>query len=195
MTRSLTMETNLKRLLIITICIAVVFFAGLSLAERPTKPLISESGSGQTGAALDGVDSTVQLQITGAISGNNSSERTDVGMKLLETLPSHSLRTSTVVTDGILKFDGVLMRDLLDHVGARGKTVTATARNGYEVEIPVKDFKDFDVLLAWSADNERLKTDDKGPFWIIYPRDQHPILQDIRYDYRWVWQLKALRVN
>ena len=37
--------------------------------------------------------------------------------------------------------------------------------------------------------------DDKGPFWIVYPRDQHEVLQDIRYDYRWVWQLDSLQVK
>jgi len=31
--------------------------------------------------------------------------------------------------------------------------------------------------------------------WIIYPRSQHAELRDIRYDYRWVWQLVELRVE
>lgn len=195
MTKNLNTGATLKRLLIIATCVQAVFFAGYSLAERPAKPPSTEVRSEQADTTLDGYVSSALLQITGAISPANPHGRADVDMTLLKTLPLHSLRTSTVVTDGILKFDGVLMRDLLNHIGARGKTVTATALNGYEVDIPIKDFEDFDVLLAWSANGERLKADDKGPFWIIYPRDQHAKLQDIRYDYRWVWQLNALRVN
>ena len=36
---------------------------------------------------------------------------------------------------------------------------------------------------------------DKGPVWIVYPRDNHGVLADIRYDMRWVWQLVALHVQ
>lgn len=135
-----------------------------------------------------------RILIEGAIMHNDGAP-VYVDMTTLKNMPSHSISTSTVVTDGVLKFDGVLMRSVLDHVGAYGTTVTARALNGYVVEIPIQDFKDFDVLLAWGANGARLKSDDKGPFWIVYPRDDHDVLQDIRYDYRWVWQLISLQVN
>jgi hypothetical protein len=44
-------------------------------------------------------------------------------------------------------------------------------------------------------DGQTLSRDDKGPLWIVYPRDDHEALQDIRYDYRWVWQLYQLDVQ
>ena len=195
MTERLTIGADMKRLLIVASWVPVVLFAGVSNAERLAMSANTDPRSVQAAVAPAGPDSPAHLQITGAISPANGSESAHAGMVLLESLPRHSLRTSTVVTDGVLKFDGVLMRDLLNHLGAHGETVTATALNGYAVDIPIQDFENFDVLLAWSADGERLKEDDKGPFWIVYPRDQHSVLQDIRYDYRWVWQLKALRVN
>lgn len=142
----------------------------------------------------NGAPGFASLLINGSISHQDGAP-VSIDMETLKTLPVHSISTSTVVTDGVLTFEGVLMRSVLDHVGAQGQTVTARALNGYEVEIPVKDFTDFDVLLAWSVNGTRLKSDDKGPFWIVYPRDQHEVLQDIRYDYRWVWQLISLQVN
>lgn len=159
----------------------------------------SSFGATAIEAAELGVDSTglvspAVLRIEGKIAGENRGHIL-VDLEFLQTLTHHSIATSTAVTDGVLRFDGVLMRDLLRHVGARGKIVTATALNGYEVKIPVQDFDDFDVLLAWAADGEPLQVNDKGPFWIVYPRDKHKILQDIRYDYRWVWQLRSLRVH
>ena len=71
----------------------------------------------------------------------------------------------------------------VDIAGYRGRQVTPA------------DFERFDVLVATHMDGERLLPSDKGPLWIVYPRDAHTELQDIRYDYRWVWQLVELEVR
>lgn len=110
----------------------------------------------------------------------------------LAAMPEVTIETSTVVTDGVHSFTGVLMRELLEQVGATGETATAMALNGYIVDIPVSDFTDYDVILAYAMDGEAMTRDDKGPLWIVYPRDDHAALQDIRYDYRWAWQLYRL---
>lgn len=113
----------------------------------------------------------------------------------LSKLAHHQVTTTTVVTDGIIRFEGVLLRDLLNSVGATGKVVTALATNGYEIDIPIKDAYQYDVLIAWSANEVLLDPKNKGPLWIIYPRDHFKQLQDIRYDYRWVWQLEHLTIK
>lgn len=105
------------------------------------------------------------------------------------------LETTTAVTDGVRRFDGFLMRDLLQHVGAHGSTVTAGALNDYAIEIAIDEFDRYDILVAHSMDGEPLLPSDKGPLWIVYPRDRHAELQDIRYDYRWVWQLRRLDIR
>lgn len=135
------------------------------------------------------------LRIEGSIAAAGADNHIDLSLDTLQQLAHHEIATSTAVTDGVLVFEGVLMRAVMDHVGAHGDTVTARALNGYEIDIPLRDFTDFDVLLAWSVNGKRLMPDDKGPFWIVYPRDQHEVLQDIRYDYRWVWQLDSLQVK
>ncbi|HMB10471.1 molybdopterin-dependent oxidoreductase [Saliniramus sp.] len=132
------------------------------------------------------------LQITGAVADQAPIALTRAD---LEALPQHVIETHTVVTDGLRRFEGPLMRDLLDHVGAVGDTVVARALNDYEITIPVADFEDYDVVAALTMDGERLSPRDRGPIWIVYPRDDHAELQDIRYDYRWVWQLASLVVK
>ncbi len=116
-------------------------------------------------------------------------------MEMLKALPRLRLETTTVVTDGVRRFDGFLMRDLLDLVGAEGVTVTARALNDYAIDIAIKEFDRFDVVVAYEMDGKALLPSDKGPLWIVYPRDQHTELQDIRYDYRWVWQLRWLDIK
>jgi hypothetical protein len=44
-------------------------------------------------------------------------------------------------------------------------------------------------------DGQYLKIMDKGPIWIVYPRDQYRELQDSLTDKRWVWQLRDLLVQ
>lgn len=135
------------------------------------------------------------LRIEGSIAHTNVGDEAHFDRQMLAALPPRKLATSTVVTDGINRFEGFLMRDLLARVGAEGDTIVATALNDYMVEIPREDFREFDVVVATHMDGEALTPRDKGPLWIVYPRDDHDELQDIRYDYRWVWQLEHLEIQ
>ena len=133
----------------------------------------------------------VLLTLTGAVTDG----RVEMTRADFDTMDWHEFSTSTSVTDGRPEFRGVLMRDILAHAGAEGSSVRATALNDYVVDIPVEDFHRFDVLAALYMDDVPLTPRNKGPVWIVYPRDDHPELQDIRYDYRWVWQLNSLKVK
>lgn len=113
----------------------------------------------------------------------------------IAALPQHEIVTHTTVTDGPQLFSGPLMRDVLKDAGVEAETVLAIALNDYEVEIPTEDFIRFDVIAATSMNGEALTPRDKGPIWIVYPRDDHRELQDIRYDFRWVWQLARLEAR
>ncbi|WP_211217867.1 molybdopterin-dependent oxidoreductase [Fodinicurvata sediminis] len=169
-----------------------------ALAFFPTVVLTMMLAMGAVSAGASELPSPtgeVLLTVTGNIGQTNDGDRALFDREMLETLPSQTLETRTVVTDGVKTFDGVLMRDLLAWVEAEGETVTASALNDYVIEIPMEDFHDFDVVAATHMDGERLSPRDKGPLWIVYPRDDHEELQDIRYDYRWVWQLIQLEIE
>ena len=131
------------------------------------------------------------LTLTGAIPNDEVSlTRED-----LLDMPQQKMVTATTVTDGRSTFEGFLIRDLLEAHEAGGDIVIARALNDYKIEIPISDFERFDVIGALFMDGEPLSPRDKGPIWIVYPRDDHPELQDIRYDTRWVWQLVSLHVQ
>ena len=114
---------------------------------------------------------------------------------MLEALGVTTLRTSTACTAGVSEFEGVLARDLLEAVGAQGSAVIATALNDYITSIPLEELYRYPVLLAFKMDGEYLKIRDKGPLWIIYPRDQFPELKSSMFDKKWVWQLSQLEVQ
>lgn len=140
-----------------------------------------------TGAAAE----EVLLTLTGAVAGG----QVQLTQADLDEMEWHQIATSTTVTDGQPVFRGVLMRDILDRAQASGDTVTARALNDYVIDIPMDDFHEFDVIAALYMDGVALTPRDKGPVWIVYPRDDHSVLADIRYDMRWVWQLSALHVQ
>lgn len=166
---------------VLAVCVALVTTAtmvGPAWADRLARP-----------------EGDIVLEVHGAITHTNRDGAALFDRAMLQALPVTTLETSTAVTDGIRRFDGFLMRDLLAHVGATGATVTATALNDYAVAIAADDFERFDVLVAYAYEGAPLQVSDKGPLWIVYPRDQHAELQDIRYDYRWVWQLTRLDIQ
>src|SRR5690554_1790015 len=137
----------------------------------------------------------VVLTVSGAISHTNVEGEAQFDWPMLEALPVHQLSTDTSVTTGVHAFTGFLLSDLFEKVGAQGKQVTAIALNDYEVTITMDDFERLKVISAYQKNGVRLSPADKSPLWIIYPRSQHAELRDIRYDYRWVWQLVELRVE
>ena len=145
--------------------------------------------------ALPSPEDTTVLEVHGNITASNIGEAAHFDMEMLRSLPPVELHTSTAVTDGVRHFEGFLMRDLLALVGAAGDLVNASALNDYTIEIPIDEFERFDVIVAYAMDGKALLPSNKGPLWIVYPRDQHGELQDIRYDYRWVWQLNRLEVE
>jgi hypothetical protein len=137
----------------------------------------------------------VLLTIGGNIEVTNSDAGAAFDRQMFEELGLSEITTTTPWTDGEIVFTGVLVRTALERVGAKGSVVMASALNDYTVEIPIEDFLNYDVLLATEMNGEEMLVRDKGPIWIVYPRDQEPALQDRKLHDRWVWQLKALQVQ
>jgi len=156
-----------------------------SLAAVPAlaeKPLAKPSGP-------------VILTISGAIDHTNADRRAEFDRTMLQALGTTRYATSTAWTDGRPQFEGVLARDILKAVGARGTAALAVALNDYSFEIPISDFEDYAVLFALEMNGARLTARDKGPIWIVYPRDRHRELQNQATDSKWVWQLAKIEVR
>lgn len=115
-------------------------------------------------------------------------------------LPQDTLTTHTAWTSGSHEFSGVRLADLLKASGIEPKSkdyahVVASALNDYVIDIPFEDVAKYNVLIATSMDGQTLTVRDKGPYWLVYPRDQFEELKDPRFDNRWAWQLKELRIK
>ncbi|HEY8576170.1 MAG TPA: molybdopterin-dependent oxidoreductase [Devosia sp.] len=157
--------------------------------------LAASPAAAQTLEPLPAPTGDVILVVRGNVEVTNSEEGAAFDRDMLTALGETEIRTSTPWTDGVQVFTGVLARTVFERVGAEGTTVAAAALNDYTVEVPMEDFQNYDVLLATAMNGEELRVSDKGPLWIVYPRDDQRALQDRRLHDRWVWQLKSLSVQ
>jgi hypothetical protein len=135
------------------------------------------------------------LTVSGSIDKFNDKLAFKFDRPMLEKLGTTHLRTSTAWTADTPEFEGVLARDVLRAVGAHGREVTATALNDYVVTIPTEELLQYPVLLAWKMNGEYLKVKDKGPLWVVYPRDSFPELRNSMVDKKWIWQLSQLSIQ
>lgn len=180
-----------------------------AVATGGTPAVTGESASGggsQVAAATpsepqplrEPVDNPI-LTVSGNISNTNavtadgaSVARFDLPM--LEELGLTTINTTTNWTEGVVSFEGVLFSDLLDAVGASGTTVHAVAINDYAVDLEIAELRQYPVLLAFRRDGELMRVRDKGPIWVVYPRDDYPELMDEANNIKWIWQLDRIAV-
>lgn len=88
-------------------------------------------------------------------------------------LPRKTITTATIWTNRS-DFEGPSILDVLKKVGAYGSTVEVIAENDYNHTILINDFKQYQPVLAYLQNGQRLAISDFGPLFLMYPRDTFP---------------------
>jgi hypothetical protein len=161
--------------------LSFLFLAGLAVPSCAAEPLERPKGP-------------VILTVSGTIEQTNSAAGAQFDKEMLESLGNASIKTRSQVSDSPQLFEGVPLRAVLERVGAKGQAIRASALNDYVDIIPFEDLR-FEPLLAMRVNGRVMTMRDKGPLWIVYPRDDYSVLHDARYDSRWVWQLNKLHIE
>jgi hypothetical protein len=136
----------------------------------------------------------VILTISGKIEETNGQGLAQFDKEMLEAIGKSSFVTGSEVSEKPQLFEVVPLLAVLQRVGAQGRFMKARALNDYEISIPFEDLR-FEPMLAMKVDGQVLTIRDKGPLWIVYPRDAHEVLHDVQYYARSVWQLNKLHVE
>lgn len=122
--------------------------------------------------------------------GAGRTETRELSLEDLAALPQVVVRTENEFSDGLVAYRGPLVRDVLAELGlGRLRMVRFVAVNDYYVDIPTRDFTEFDAILAIEADGKPLSRRDKGPLWLMYPISDHAALRDPVYLRRLIWQV------
>lgn len=110
----------------------------------------------------------------------------------LNNLQQTSFTTSTIWTDGEMRFSGVSLADLIEAYDITAQTVEAVALNNYAVTFPVEEALSANALLATQMNEKAMSVRDKGPVWIVFPFDSDASLRSEVYYSRSIWQLVGL---
>ncbi|MFN3261333.1 MAG: oxidoreductase [Pikeienuella sp.] len=110
----------------------------------------------------------------------------------LEAMPVTMIETSTIWTEGVRTFTGVLLADLVASQGIRSEMISAVALNDYAVEIPLSDAEPGGPIVAYMLDGAAMSVREKGPFWIIYPYDSDAKYRTETIYSRSIWQLTRI---
>jgi len=135
------------------------------------------------------------LTISGAIGVSNQDGQLVLDRHAFEAMQMSTVKTETPWTDGMVTFEGVALKSLLDLAAANGKVIHAIALNDYAVDIPVADAANPQVIVAYRMNGETMRVRDKGPLWLIYPLSSDPSLQAEATHSKMIWQIKALEIR
>jgi hypothetical protein len=141
------------------------------------------------------VESPALLTISGAIGASNQDGKFVLNRGTLEAMKMSVVKTETPWTDGMVTFEGVSLKSLLELAAANGKVIHAVALNDYAVDIPVEDSANPKVIVAYRMNGETMRVRDKGPLWLIYPLSDDPALQTEATHNKMIWQIKALEIR
>jgi hypothetical protein len=91
-------------------------------------------------------------------------------------------------------FEGPLLGDVLAKAGATGSVVRVQALDGYEAQISMEDVRKYPIVLAIKRDGRFLGIGDRGPAWVVFPREDFPELK-AQDDSKWVWAVYYMHVE
>jgi hypothetical protein len=147
------------------------------------------------GGELSRPTGKVLLTLSGNIENTNEGGKAVFDLASLEKLGMVSFQTTSPWYDGRTTFTGISLQKLMDYVGAKGSVVKVIALNDYTTEIPLSDFKKYNVILALKINGEYMRVRDKGPLFVVYPYDSMPDLDNQIYYSRSAWQVSKMNIE
>ncbi|MCW2248170.1 hypothetical protein M2352_003804 [Azospirillum fermentarium] len=116
----------------------------------------------------------------------------------IEALPALRIRTATPWSEAS-DFDGPSLTEVLKLAGVlpagSGGTVVLGAADDYTVRIALADIERLKPILAYRQNGQPLSLRTRGPYWLIFPFDDTPAIQNDLWYYRAIWQITRIALN
>ena len=110
-------------------------------------------------------------------------------------LPQKIVETSTPWIDGVTRFEGPYLEDVLGLGEGEGRELEVVALNGFRARIPVSDVRTYGPILALKENGQFMKIRNRGPLFIVFPFDDYPSINNEIYFSRSVWQVREIHVR
>lgn len=188
----------MKRSYFYILFFSLVFIVGCQSGSN-SGPIYEEVSAGRLtpGDAIPTPSNDVLLTISGKISQTNVDDTAQFDLATLESLHQVQYDVNDPFAQKQRLFQGVLMSELLEMVGAdpTATTLELIALNDYSSEISISDIQKWPILFATQADGQYIPLDDGGPAIIILPFDDFPELDQLIYEENWVWSMTQIVVK
>lgn len=112
----------------------------------------------------------------------------------LSVFPPTNIETTTTWTDGLIRFSGPLLSDVLAHYGAGSGDLELGAINNYRVVVDRDLITGSAPIIANRRDGQPFSVRTKGLFWVIFPYDSSPDFQTELAYAASVWQLASITI-
>lgn len=170
------------------------------LAACQSTDTVYESVSAATlkpGDAAPAPAGDVVLTLSGKIGTTNAGDTLQFDMETFEKLGLVEYVAVDKYQEGKdVSFRGVLVTDLLAFAkaDAAATSLLMTALDGYSVEIPISDVKEFSAIIATSSDGQPLNQAQFGKLRVVYPNKDFEMDSTV-YDDRWIWSLTTIDIR
>jgi len=133
------------------------------------------------------------LEITWQDAAGNVLKSISLRPSDLAAMPQVSLTQRTPWTPAPRTYAGPTLRSLAVLAGlAPPARATLYALNDYSFAMPAEDWIRYETILAIQADGKAMPIEDKGPYWVLYPLEKYPDLNQQPYLSRMVWQVNRI---
>lgn len=134
--------------------------------------------------------------LTGKIKPNKPDGSFSFNEETFLKLKATKLVTTTAWTPKS-EFVGPELATVLKAAGAspEAKEMRFYAIDAYEITIPISDIAKYRPVMAHTQSGTRLTIPTRGPVFLVYPRDQHPELLNIKGQAQFVWMVCKIDVR
>ncbi len=112
---------------------------------------------------------------------------------MLESLGTHEIELSYEKWSEVYRVSGPRLADVLSAVGAQGRAITATALDGYAIEVSAEELTARDWIVALERNGRPLDIGGLGPLWIVYAAAGNTVSEEDTA--RWPWAIFFIEVH
>lgn len=127
----------------------------------------------------------------GVVELRTASRATRLDLATLRGMPQGEVTIREPFRRTTMTFVGVRFSDLLAGGRGTGRRLYLHAIDDYHVELPLKQLRRHDALLAWQVDGRTIPTAAGGPLRVVYPDGA----ELGRNRDNWIWSVDSMQVR
>lgn len=109
---------------------------------------------------------------------------------------AYTFQTKLPWLDKSVSFTGFRASDLLSYYRINDAfSVSFVALNDYSSSSRVEDLLQYNPIVAYQMDGEKMKVRNKGPYWLVFDLDKYPEIDNAGYHSQMVWQIDEIMIH